>query len=303
MFTYQDTVRNFNKEKGRALMRAIYLSALLILAAGLNCPARAQAAAGAYGGDASCGDRSAKILILGTYHMDNPGQDAINIQADDVLAPKRQREINDLLDKLALYKPTKIVIEAPYRSTYWTDRYQKYLAGELKLGRNEIEQIGFQLAKRVGLSTLHPIDFPMWMNGLMPNEREEPKVKPTPAPTPAEPRPALPPHLARKEELMRTATVTEILRYLNSDPYIRADHAGYMEMLLPNDSIAIYGRTDLITNWYKRNLRMFTNINRVTDFPGDRVLLLVGSGHLKILKDFALDAPYFCLVDAEAYLK
>ncbi len=33
------------------------------------------------------------IMILGTYHMDNPGSDAVNFEADDVLTAKRQREL------------------------------------------------------------------------------------------------------------------------------------------------------------------------------------------------------------------
>ena len=35
----------------------------------------------------------AEILVLGTYHMANPGRDIFNTQADDVLAAKRQKEI------------------------------------------------------------------------------------------------------------------------------------------------------------------------------------------------------------------
>ena len=34
-----------------------------------------------------------EILVLGTYHMANPGHDVYNMQVDDVLAPKRQQEI------------------------------------------------------------------------------------------------------------------------------------------------------------------------------------------------------------------
>jgi len=48
---------------------------------------------------------------------------------------------------------------------------------------------------------------------------------------------------------------------------------------------------------------MFANLNRVTEFPKDWVLLIVGSGHLKILRDPALDSPQFCLVEPDAYLK
>ena len=258
--------------------------------------------------ETSCSEKSSKLMILGVYHMGNPGQDVINIQADDVLAPKRQREIAELLDKLARFRPTKIAIEAAYRSTAWTSRYDKFLKGEYQLGRNEIEQIGFQLAKRLGHTTLYPVDFPMWMNGLQPNERDDSAATPTPAasatpkPQPT-PTPPLPPHLAKHEELMRRATVTEILLHLNSEEYARADHASYMDMLLPNNNVAIYGRTDLLTNWYKRNLRIFTNLNRITEFGKDRVLLIIGSGHLNILRDFAIDAPYFCLVDTNVYLK
>lgn len=258
----------------------------------------------------SCNENKAQILILGTFHMHNPGLDTFNIEADDVLKPKRQQEISELLEKIARFNPTKILIESAYRDTRWTNNYKKYLAGEYELGRNEIEQLGFRLAKRFNHSSLYPIDFPMWMNGLMPNEIEEPKAtapKPTPSPSPSPkteaPKQPIPAYIQKKDEIMRTGTILEILRHLNSQEYIKPSHEGYMNMLLPNDNIAIYARTDLVTNWYKRNLRMWTNINRVTEFPKDRVLLIVGSGHLKILRDFAEDSPYFCLADTQEYLK
>lgn len=256
--------------------------------------------------NAACSEQKAKILIVGMYHMNNPGQDKYNIEADDVLSAKRQSEINKVLDSLAAYKPTKIAIESAYRDRYWPSRYEQFLKDSYKLGRNEIEQIGFQLAKRLNHPTLYPIDFPMWMNGLMPNEMEQPRQKPDSQPktqSPSQPKQEIPPYLARQEELIRTGTVTDVLRYLNSEDYIKPSHAYYMEMLLPSETIAIYEQTDLVTNWYKRNLRMFTNINRITDFPNDRILLIVGSGHLKILKDFAKDSPQFCLVEASEYLR
>lgn len=257
--------------------------------------------------DASCSEQTAKIMILGMYHMDNPGQDTYNLEADNVLSAKRQKEIAEVVEKLAGFKPTKIALESAYRNTYWTSRYEKYLTGEYKLEKNEIEQIGFQLAKKLNHKTLYPVDFPMWMNGLMPNEREEPKVTPSPSPTPqSTPQPAkreMPLHVAKLENLVKTGTVKDVLMYLNNLEYEKIDHAIYMSMLMPSETIAIYDKTDLVTNWYKRNLRIFTNINRVTEFPNDRILLIIGSGHLKILKDFAIDSPQFCLVEANDYLK
>ena len=48
------------------------------------------------------------VMILGTYHMDNPGADAVNFEADDVLSTKRQRELQHLIEQLARFNPTQI---------------------------------------------------------------------------------------------------------------------------------------------------------------------------------------------------
>jgi len=239
--------------------------------------------------------RAAQILILGTYHMGNPRLDSTNIEADDVLSARRQKELSELADELARFRPTKVAIEARYGSTVWTERYQKYLAGEYRLGRNEIEQIGFRVAKLCGLTTVNPVDFPMFMNGLTPDEVEE---KDNPPAKPTSPRP-----LSEEEKLLRRSTVTEFLKQLNSPEAIAKDHAQYMQMLRSTDDPRLYFRADLVANWYKRNLRIFANVNRITRFPSDRVLLIIGSGHLKLLREFATDSPQFRLEDLDDYLR
>ena len=57
-------------------------------------------------------DARAEILVLGTYHMANPGRDIHNMEADDVQSPKRQQEIAQLIEVLKRFRPTKIAIEA-----------------------------------------------------------------------------------------------------------------------------------------------------------------------------------------------
>jgi len=61
---------------------------------------------------ADCPANTVQLLHLGAYHMDNPGLDAINTSADDVLAPRRQNEIAQAVDRLGVFQPTKIMIEA-----------------------------------------------------------------------------------------------------------------------------------------------------------------------------------------------
>ena len=51
-----------------------------------------------------------QVMILGSYHMDSPGLDQVNIQVDDVTQPKRQREIAALVEQLVRFAPTKVAV-------------------------------------------------------------------------------------------------------------------------------------------------------------------------------------------------
>jgi len=53
----------------------------------------------------------AQVMMLGTYHFGNPGQDLHNMKADNVLTPKKQAELADVAARLARFKPTEIAVE------------------------------------------------------------------------------------------------------------------------------------------------------------------------------------------------
>jgi hypothetical protein len=283
----------------RSARTAVVTLAMLVLGVG---PRVAHAQAGRSPTSGACGEGRSPIMILGMYHMANPGLDAVNVDADDVLLPRRQAEIQDVVNHLAAFRPTKIAVEAPYRSTAVPDQYRRYVAGTYALSRNETEQIGFRLAKQLGLPGVTPIDFPMFMSGHVNSELDL-----TPAPdtakhtAPAAPTP--PRELSDKEKLLRASTVSEYLLLLNSDSSMKADHAGYLDAIKQRSAPAIYERTDQLTNWYKRNLRMFTNLNREVEHGRDRVLVLVGSGHLTLLRQLASAASYYCLAEPSDYLR
>jgi Family of unknown function (DUF5694) len=255
----------------------------------------------------ACTPDAPRLLVLGSYHMANPGQDSVNLKADDVLTPRRQAEIADVVARLAAYQPTKVALEAALVGSPWPGRYEAWRAGSYTLGRNEIEQIGFRVAAAAALPRVHAVDFPMWMDGRVPAEIGEARPRPPVAgavPPPAEP-PTIPAIFKEMEALVSggQASVREILAHANSERAMREDHATYIRQLRPDPySNALYGTTNPIANWYARNLRIFTNLYRLAE-PGDRVLLLIGSGHLTILRRLAADAPDVCLVDAAPYLQ
>ena len=58
-----------------------------------------------------------------------------------------------------------------------------------------------------------------------------------------------------------------------------------------------YFGADLKTAWYNRNLRIFHNIQHATSGPGDRILIVIGSGHVPILRHAAQASPEYELVE------
>lgn len=253
----------------------------------------------------ACPAGRAPLMIVGTYHMANPGLDAINTEADDVLSDRRQHEIADVVSRLEAFQPTRIGVEAPaYGPT--ARQYRSYLAGTYSLTRNEVEQLGFRLAKARHLSEVVPVDYPMFMSGLLPQEVGEALSAPAPVsskPSPPSQSSPAPRQLSEEEILLRQSTVAAYLKHLNEQARVAADASSYLNMLLPDSaSVVIYERADRLTNLYRRNLRIFANLNRGADLAKDRVLLFIGAGHIHILSDLALTSSYYCLVSPIDYL-
>lgn len=102
--------------------------------------------------------QKAKVLVLATYHLHNPGRDVLNVKWDDVLTEKRQKEIRELADAIKKFKPTKIALEVPFGSAKLDEQYGQYLRGEYQLTPNEIDQLGFRIAKDLGHQKVYGVD-------------------------------------------------------------------------------------------------------------------------------------------------
>ena len=92
----------------------------------------------------------AEVLVLGTYHMANRGHDIFNMQVDDVLAPKRQAEIAQLIEVLKKFNPTKIAVERDLLSPTTNEQarqYADYIAGKHELSRDEVEDSWYFLSR------------------------------------------------------------------------------------------------------------------------------------------------------------
>jgi len=228
-----------------------------------------------------------EILVLGTYHMANPGRDLANMQADDVLAPKRQQEIAQLIEVLRKFHPTKIAIEADVGSEKVTQQYSDYLAGKYTLTQNETNQIGYRLAKELGHRAIYPVD----EEGDFPWQRVVDYAK---ASGQKEKFDAMESSwgnvVKEQDQFLRSHTVLEMLEYMNSDALAAKEIALYFTYV-PYGEPGDYAGPDLLAAWYQRNIRIYHNIVKLIESRNDRILVIYGAGHLGWLQqDVANDA-------------
>jgi hypothetical protein len=257
--------------RARAMHLAWASIVFSIVAAAQTAPARLPA-------DRLDGPPVAEVLILGSYHMDNPGRDIVNMKADDVLAPKRQAEMRELLDTLGRFRPTKIAIEASSDSRK-IKMYGDYLADKHELSRDEREQIGFRLARELKHSKIYAIDsdgdfpFPAVQDYAKAHGRDKEleSLMEQAGKT-----------VQEDNEFLKSHTILQMVLRTNSAETVRRNLATYA-MFAHFGEEYDYAGAELLTEWYRRNMRIHTHLLQIIE-PGDRVLVIYGSGHLGLMR-------------------
>lgn len=233
-----------------------------------------------------------EALVLGTYHMANPKADLVKTEIRPTLSPDRQKEIAEVVERLIDYSPSKIMVEAVPPAETLSAKYQAYLNGNHELGRDEREQIGFRVGKELRITELIPVDEPgnMDFDGVFAFAEQNGNAAFLKWAEDAQK--AVGKILS---DLDRDCSVKEILRYMNSPEGLWESHSFYMRFL-DADQNGMFPGADLVAGWYQRNLRIFSNIRKEAE-DGDRILILYGAGHAKLLSDFICDSDGWDLAD------
>jgi len=234
------------------------------------------------------------VMIIGTFHWSNPGRDMHDVQVDDVLAPKRQAEIAALAAGVARFRPTEVDVEWP--ADLVTQRYDAFSKGTLAPSHNEVVQLGFRLAQASGAS-VHGVD----VDGDFPFEAVEAYAKghgedDLLAGADAE----IVDQVRHQQDLLKNGTMSQALRWINDPATIRTGNDFYRTMLKVGGGANQPG-ADLLTAWYKRNFYICANIVQLAK-PGDRIVVLYGSGHEFLLRQCVSEMPGYKLVEANDYL-
>lgn len=245
-----------------------------------------------------------KLVVLGSYHMANPGRDVAKSKVIDVSTPERQKQIIQLVEKLKRYNPTKIAVEINSEKDAVTqENYRKYVNDDYQLSKNESEQIGFRLAKELNLEKVYCIDWNGSPVGDISNYDYE-----SFAGKDAELNKFLKDYRANlqkrvsgiDEKLLNLSVVDQYI-YLNQPQQIEESHAGYFNYLRIGRGREYVG-ANYLSHWYGRNMKIFANLIRLTDSSNDRILIIYGSGHAKLLNQFAAESSYYQVESPLKYL-
>ncbi|WP_321489346.1 DUF5694 domain-containing protein [uncultured Hyphomonas sp.] len=245
-----------------------------------------------------------KVMVLGTYHFANPGYDVVNMQADDVLRPQRQQELEALMDRLAAFRPTVVAIESTRRTDgLLSDSYKAFQPSDLSKDRNEIVQIGFRLADQQGLDRVYAIDEHDGDLDFFPFDRVQAAAEATGQTGLIEEKIArIQAESQAVEAAQSTETITQLLGRHNDTSKLREQHDEfYYGMLGISDGEDLAGAA-LNYGWYARNALIFANLVKATR-PGDRVVVVYGAGHAYWLRHFVEETPGFELEETMDYLR
>ena len=236
-----------------------------------------------------------EVMILGSYHMGNPGADLHNARIDPVTTPEKQ----------ARFQPTAVAVEriARDQTTMLDHRYPAFTPADLLTNPDERVQLGYRLAHRLGLERVYAIDeqdregqpsyFPFgdvqsWAVANGAGERLGAMHGEVAA------------MLADLERRQATETVGQLLAGINAPERVLLDQASYARLMA-------FGAGDdqpgavLNARWYARNAQIFARLLQVAR-PGDRIVVIYGAGHNYWLRRMVETHPAFRLVQPADYL-
>ncbi len=224
-----------------------------------------------------------QIMLVGTFHFSSPGRDAVKTRSLDVTTAESQRYLEALARRIATsFRPTRVLLEYPPSNQGDVERqFREFLKGQFELPVNEIYQLGFRVAKYSGLEQVASFDHGdiEWQADRMLEyaEQNDPMAV-------ADFNRKIEEMTAKSQLQQDSLSLQQLLELHNDAQEFAANKALYID----TNAIGVrdgYAGADAAASWWHRNFRMYANIQAEAQ-PGERVLVIGGSGHIAIIADF-----------------
>ncbi|MFB3388764.1 DUF5694 domain-containing protein [Flavobacterium sp. LAR06] len=242
-----------------------------------------------------------QILLIGTFHFANPGNDVAQIKTFNIMSDKSKKELETISDKIKKFGPDKIFVEWKYTKQDELDKfYNKNTDSLFKNSKNEITQLALRTAKKLNHKKLYGIDyrnsFPydsLMMSMEKANQQDLIKKNE---------------EMTKKfenehNERISKSTLTELMLYFNKKESDNENIQWYLEVANRTGKADDFTGPSLVAKWYERNLYMYSLIQKLTESKDDKIMVLLGAGHAAMLREFIAHDPTFELVELSTVLK
>lgn len=254
----------------------------------------------------------AQVLMLGTFHFKDAGLDRYKPKHTvDIFSEKKQNELNEVLEALEKFNPTKIIVERrPSYQPKLDSLYNEYKKGTFN-SANEITQIGFNLAKRLGHDRVIAGDNKArglpWKKGDGP--RLEKRIKEIVKSENIEQviqskYDSLFTKLYSYEDSLKTeVSLREYFLYLNSKQRLDGYFGSYLTGNIAVNDGEEYPYADGLTGWWvNRNYRIFSNMRKEIECKDERILVIFGAAHVGVLRPLVEASPEMQMIEVKDIL-
>lgn len=276
--------------------KTLFMAAALALAGCATVPAETAAPA--------IDENAIQVMVLGAFHMGNPGQDVANADIENMLTVERQAEIAAIGNALMEFNPTVVAVERITQEPDYIDpKFVDYTPDDLAEIADERYQLGYRVAGLAGITRVYGIDeqpsdgepdyFPF--DELMAQAAaigESDKINAEIADVQA--------MMAKFSAMQKDKSVAELLLLNNEEGEFSSPDFYYRTFGF--DRGETQPGAELQAYWFMRNAKIFSKLVQVTK-PGDRVLIVYGAGHKYWLDHFAKHTPGFVMIDPVPYLE
>ena len=262
---------------------------------------------------ASFGQEKNKIITLGSFHFHLvKSQFGVDF---DINEKEKQIELNKIADKIAKYNPTKIFVEWDYSKQKELDElYNLYLKDntfeliKTKYGKNEtmyfeseLQQLGFKIADKLGHKKLYAFDYLLpepndtIMNSIKKNNQIE-----------------LMNDIQQEfgeygqkiiSKFQTTKSIQELLIFFNSKELDEQLNSGYISLFNKIGTTEDFSGAFFVSERYRRNLYMYSLIQKQIKKTDERILVIVGAQHSAGFKEFISNDRNIEQIDPNSIIK
>lgn len=253
------------------------------------------------------------VLLLGTYHFNNPGNDAIKGIERNILTADNQKGLDQITNSIiSKFKPDQIFVESNFSNKEdLNNKYQLYLKNQYNKFTDTIKkqrmrrfytegetfQLAFRLAKKVNIRQIFPIDslIEMRFDILQKELNSDPITKSI---------------LEKKavkmtqsgDKCMSKDLLKDVFICLNQKAQLAENKGFYISIANKVNPDGKYFGSNLVADFYKRNLIMYSNIQNQIEPKTKNILILVGTGHAAIFREFFENDENFNLIEVDDVL-